>query len=99
MVVPILAREAVVTDLPVVVHRKPWVCVTFIFGLPALRDHHSNKKKIFFFFHADYEVHKVGFCCVINCCFFLEWSSNETCVMKASFAVCSVESHVDRLVY
>lgn len=102
VVVPILAREAVVTDLPVVVHRKPWVCVTFIFGLPALRDHHSNKK-IFFFFSCRLRGAQSGctlsFCCVINCCFFLEWSSNETCVMKASFAVCSVESHVDRLVY
>lgn len=100
VVVPILAREAVVTDLPVVVHRKPWVCVTFIFRLPALRDHHSNKKK--FFFHADYEVHKVGvqsrFLLCHKLSLFLEWSSNETCVMKVAFAVCSVESHFDRLV-
>lgn len=59
VVVPILAREAVVTDLPVVVHRKPWVCVTFIFGLP-LRFMSITATKKNFFFHADYEVHKVG---------------------------------------
>lgn len=95
VVLPILAVELVVTDLPVVVHRKPRVGDFYFRAAYA--------SQMFFFFSYIFcgvqSECTLGLCCVINR-HSLKWSASKTCAYFccAAVAACSVKSHLNKVV-